>query len=159
LEKLVKSNNKWLIEPSRMDDPSKIWPNTTVGNEDGQVAGPGKAGKPGKGTGGKVQAPVKGGKVIWRSLDPKNNWVDAPNWWVTAHELCGHAMHMNDGTHWRPFPGHTGEKGDRPDHDQAIDEENSVAAEHGETKRGKWDDPGHGESGARKGLGNEEIWF
>jgi hypothetical protein len=106
-------------------------------------------GNPGIPTGGTVVTPVAGGGTVWQSYDKNGKLQDTPNWRVLAHELCGHAFHMDDGTHDpRPQP-----KNNRPGHDQAIDGENSIASEHpGQPVRGSYNDPGMGESSARPGM-------
>ena len=99
-------------------------------------------------TGGSVLTPVGEGGTVWQAYDRKGDLQDAPNWLVLGHELCGHAMHMDAGTHDpRPQP-----KNNRPGHDQAINEENKLAREHGLGERGLFKDPKRGESAFRPGV-------
>ena len=151
LKKVVDSKFVWTITGLHMGGTGgKDWPQTIPDDPaGGRVRGPGKQGKPGAGTGGKIQVPVKGTKVVFQARDKLGKWMDTPNWLVTGHEICGHAMHFTEGSHWLPYPGHSGNKGDRPEHDQAIMEENTLAAEHNLPPRGMWGDPEHGESGTR----------
>jgi len=66
---------------------------------------------------------------------------------VLGHELCGHANHFDKGNH-DPRPG---TKGDRPGHNQAIDEENILRIEQKMTKmRGRYGNPNKGESTAHE---------
>jgi hypothetical protein len=147
LKQLVDSENTWLVKLSRQEgNPGTIPPKKGVGFNN--PVPPGHFGPPAPGfsTGGQVFAPIPGGQYQFGSYDPKGNEVIAPEWRILGHELCGHAMHLDRGTHDPTPPGHTGKKGDRPEHDQAIREENKLAGEHGEPSRGTWDSPSKGES-------------
>jgi hypothetical protein len=145
LQSLVKSGNTWTIEAKKMTAENGDWPRTTPDTDDGMQR---LGGRPGSGTGGSVETPVQGGGSVWQSYDKNGKLQDAPNWRVLAHELCGHAFHMDKGTHDpRPQP-----KNNRPGHDQAIDAENAVAGEHpGQPERGSFNDPNRGESAFRPG--------
>lgn len=147
LKQLVASNNTWLVDLSRQEgNPGTIPPKKGVGLN--IPVPPGYFGPPAPGipTGGQIFAPIPGGKYQFGSYDPKGNGVIAPEWRILGHELCGHAMHLDLGTH-DPTPlGHKGTKWDRPEHDQAIQEENKLAGEHGLPVRGTWDSPKKGES-------------
>jgi len=158
---LGKSRHIWNVYGIIMDFPpdKEHAPWTTPElNEDGQsskegflISPHGKNGKPGPGSGGLIHTPVLDGSTGFFAYDPKGNLIAYPFWRVFAHELCGHAMHLDSGTHWHVFPGHTGRSGDRPFHDQAIIEENDIAIEHGLPKRGLYgENEHHGESVFRK---------
>ena len=111
LKQLINSDNTWLVNLSRQE------PNPhTQAPEDGEGLNhplpPGHFGPPAPGapTGGNVYAPIPGGKYVFGSYDPNGEKRIAPEWRVLGHELCGHAMHLDRGTHDPVRPGHTGEK-------------------------------------------------
>jgi hypothetical protein len=157
LQALVASENTWRVRGEVMNvdengEPTN-WPNTLESGTGGtlQPLPPGVLGPeaPGAGTGGTVTTPLPGGNADWGFFDPTGAPLNAPHWRILGHELCGHAFFLDSGTHWNTPPGHTGDRGDRPEHDQAIGAENDVAREHNAPTRGTWDDPGQGESFVR----------
>lgn len=96
-----------------------------------------------------VHSPFSGVQFGSWAKGPPAHRIDTPNWLVLGHELCGHALLMQRGTHPSgPAPSHGG----RPSHDPTVAIENAIAAEHGTAAgelRGSFADPHHGESLAR----------
>jgi len=143
LKQLISSSNNWFVNLRRDEGE----PQTEVPRGKGMITPvpPGHFGPPAPGTptGGSVFAPIPGGKYQFGSYDPNGDERIAPEWRALGHELCGHAMHFDRGTHNQPV--RKGGKWDRPEHDQAIEEENKLAGEHGEPQRGTWGSPSNGE--------------
>lgn len=170
LKKLADSKNNWSIEGRIMNAESggkpTTWDNNTGNSSpvylpEGQVGPP----APGSGTGGGVIVPLPGGNIDQGFIDPQGKPHIAPLWRVLAHELCGHAVFMDNGTEDIGPQAQTGiavdpESG-RPEHDQAIRAENSIAGEHpGEPLRGEYNDkPNQGITGHdHPGGGESFVW-
>jgi len=99
----------------------------------GTVPGPGPAGTI-PGTGGVATSPTIG-------ADPRfqgqyfvgGKWVDIPFHLIFAHELCGHALSLMQGTQIPPAAGPAG--GTPPHEVVAVDVERAIAAEQGLPRR------------------------
>lgn len=139
---LINSDNTWTVLGVKMDPGGTVWPNTDP--DDGAKGNAQANGNPTPGgTGGKIYSPTTDSKSEFGAYDPKGNKVWVSEEVILGHELCGHAAHMDRGDH-DPRPQF---KGNRPGHDQAIDEENKVRRDLGlKTRRGKFNDPNKGES-------------
>ena len=111
---LVSSSNHWTIEARKLSAKSpkkksrhpETYPNDV------------ENGTNGTGTGGVVRTPSEGGDTVWTTPDKSGKRNVAPNWRILGHELCGHAFHFDKGDHAIGT------------HDQAIQDENDIAAEH-----------------------------
>jgi hypothetical protein len=88
------------------------------------------------GTNPEVIVPAAGSKVEFGSFAPDGHAEWTEDWRILEHELCGHARTGGGG----------GPIGKRPLHDFTIDIENTIAAEHDGTARGKFDNKRQGES-------------
>jgi hypothetical protein len=104
-------------------------------------------GNPGQPTGGTIFAPTSDSEAEFGAYDPDGNPVVVDYHIFLGHELCGHAALLDRGVH---IPGDQ-IRGNRPGHDEAIDEENRIREEQRLTiMRGKWGDPQNGESFSRR---------
>jgi len=132
--RLITSKNTWNVHGG----PEEL-PYTAPADDQGDTQ-PG--GGKGKGCGGEIHAPTTDSPWDYGAYDTNGNKLYVPKPIVLGHELCGHAAHMDAGDH---VPGPQ-PKGNRPTHDQAIDEENKIRGQQGVDPRGKFADPNHGES-------------
>lgn len=133
---LIISTNTWKLRGVKMTADGvkngRNWPHTTPDN-----------GRPGSKTGGTIEVPTTDSEVEFDAYDPTGNSQIAPYHKVLGHELCGHAKHNDAGTH----DPREQSKGDRPGHNQAIDEENVLRVEQNmTTMRGRYNNPNRGES-------------
>jgi hypothetical protein len=135
----MNSTNKWVIRGVKMNVDTGVWPNTLPDDSE--------KGSNGKGTGGVITVPTTDSEYEFDAYDPEGTDVTVPYHKVTGHEIAGHAKHFDKGDHdARPQV-----KGDRPGHNQAIDEENVLRIEQRLTKvRGRYSNPNRGESTAHK---------
>lgn len=151
---LIMSKNTWKLRGVKMfyDDveSGRHWPHTTPDDEKAGSMQPSSMqpnGKPGSGTGGTIEAPTTDSEVEFDTYDPQGSDQPIPYHKVLGHELCGHAKYFDNGTH-DPRPQ---VRGDRPGHNQAIDEENILRIEEEmTTMRGRYNNPKRGESTAHK---------
>ena len=128
---LTYSPHVWKI---RVDDSS--WPHTDFDDAD---AADGK--KPG-GTGGTVTAPSPNSTKLWGAATATGKEMDIDPWLVLGHELCGHGWLGDSGRHGPDETSPRGEGG----HQETVDRENALRAEHGIDLRGTFKDPDCGES-------------
>jgi outer membrane protein OmpA-like peptidoglycan-associated protein len=96
-----------------------------------------------------VHSPFSGLEFGQWTAGPSERRVSIPNWLVLGHEMCGHALLIEKGTHpTGPAPAHGG----RESHDPTVKIQNKIAAEHGipaSELRGLFADVHHGESIAK----------